>query len=186
MTPNRPTIVIFHSRGFIFLPKSLIFAVLRGRILKGVSVLRIGGHDMTNEQKETLVRLRLEGFGYSSIAKAVGLSVNTVKSNCRRNNLPCLKGESHDDRGKKVNPLYCKYCGKLLNQKPASKPRKFCSDKCRLAWWNCHSAEVNRKAYCSFVCAHCGKEYTVYGRKQSKFCSRTCAGRHRAKNTEVG
>lgn len=140
---------------------------------------------MTNEQKETLALLRLEGFGYTSISKTVGLSVNTVKSYCRRNALPCEKADSCSSGEKKSYPLYCRYCGKLLNQKPASKPRKFCSDKCRLAWWNSHPAEVNRKAYYTFVCAHCGKTYKVYGRKSSKFCSQSCAGLHRIKNAEI-
>jgi endogenous inhibitor of DNA gyrase (YacG/DUF329 family) len=136
---------------------------------------------MTNEQKEALAHMRSEGFGYASIAKAVGLSVNTVKSHCRRNNLPCEKVEFQNGDAKMGKPLYCQYCGKPLEQKPNIKPRKFCSDKCRFAWWNRHPAEVNRKAFYNFVCTHCGKEYTIYGRPKSKFCSRACAGQHRIK-----
>ncbi|MCD8003201.1 MAG: hypothetical protein LUG88_04735 [Clostridia bacterium] len=40
---------------------------------------------MTNEQKMIISSLRAEGMGYSSIARKVGISENTVKSFCRRN-----------------------------------------------------------------------------------------------------
>lgn len=42
---------------------------------------------MSNEQKEQITKLRDNGAGYTEIANAIGLPVNTVKSFCRRNGL---------------------------------------------------------------------------------------------------
>ena len=42
---------------------------------------------MTNEQKEIIMRLRVEGHGYTAVANIVGLPKDTVKSFCRRNGL---------------------------------------------------------------------------------------------------
>jgi len=38
-------------------------------------------------QKEQITQMRSEGFSYAKIAAALGISENTVKSFCRRNNL---------------------------------------------------------------------------------------------------
>ncbi len=40
---------------------------------------------MTEQQKKQIIVLRKQFFGYKAIAKKLNLSVNTVKSFCRRN-----------------------------------------------------------------------------------------------------
>ena len=42
---------------------------------------------MTDRQKQQIIRLRKEGFGYTAVANKVGISKDTVKSFCRRNGL---------------------------------------------------------------------------------------------------
>lgn len=42
---------------------------------------------MTNEQKLQIAAYRKTGMGYKQIAKELDLSVNSVKSYCRRNGL---------------------------------------------------------------------------------------------------
>ena len=42
---------------------------------------------MNSEQKDQITKLRNNGAGYTEIANAMGLPVNTVKSFCRRNGL---------------------------------------------------------------------------------------------------
>ena len=98
---------------------------------------------MTKVQKETLHSLRLDGYGYAAIADTLGISINTVKSYCQRNNLSYV--EKVTQNIETLPLLYCQHCGKRLNQKEKSKPRKFCSDKCRLAWWNSHPSEFFNK-----------------------------------------
>jgi len=133
---------------------------------------------MTNEQKSTILRLRSEGCKYATIAESVALSINTVKSYCRRQNLATTTETISDDA------LRCKQCGKPLEYS-GSKPKKFCSDRCRNEWWKAHPCDVNKKAFYSKTCVHCGKAYTVYGRPNSKFCCHTCSAQHRRKS-EVG
>lgn len=94
----------------------------------------------------------------------LGISDNTVRSFCRRNGL--------GDAAK--NTVACKHCGKLIKIIPKQKPRKFCSDACRTAWWNSHPDCVDRKAVYAYTCSHCGKPFTAYGNKERKYCSHGC------------
>ena len=119
---------------------------------------------MTDLQKEQIKALRLQGIGYVKIGNMLGISDNTVRSFCRRNGL--------GDAAK--NTVACKHCGKLIKIVPKQKPRKFCSDACRTAWWNSHPDCVDRKAVYAYTCAHCGKSFTAYGNKERKYCSHNC------------
>ena len=42
---------------------------------------------MTMEQKQAIEAMRYDGMGFSAISKKLGLSRETVKTHCRRNNL---------------------------------------------------------------------------------------------------
>ncbi|HRS65807.1 RNA polymerase subunit sigma-70 [Desulfitobacterium sp.] len=136
---------------------------------------------MTNEQKSTIMRLRSEGCKYAAIAEVVGLSINTVKSYCRRQNINATVAATPDENGV---PL-CKQCGKPLEHMNGKKPRKFCSDACRHEWWKSHPNEINKKAFYTKTCVHCGKSYTVYGRPHSKYCCHECSAQHRVKKAEA-
>lgn len=46
---------------------------------------------MNDEQKQKIISLRRDGAGYGSIATELGISINTVKSFCRRNSLTAPK-----------------------------------------------------------------------------------------------
>ena len=83
---------------------------------------------MTDAQKEQVRYLRCEGLGYGAIATRLGISENTVKSFCRRNNLTGVAS--------KEPVVVCRNCGRPLPQYPKRKQRKFCSEACRRAWWN--------------------------------------------------
>lgn len=68
----------------------------------------------------------------------------------------------------------CPQCGKTVEPLTGRREKKFCSDACRMAWWNSHSDLVRRRAYYSLVCEYCGKPFESYGNKNRKYCSRTC------------
>ena len=128
---------------------------------------------MTDSQKQQIMRLRAAGDGYGRIAQEVGISVNTVKSFCRRNKI---------DEGTSLEQItvftgettYCENCGKEIRQIAKRKKKRFCCDKCRNAWWNSHLDLVKRKAIYDFRCAYCGKEFHIYGDKRRKYCSHEC------------
>ena len=139
-----------------------------------------GGIVMTPQQKEKIIRMRREGFSYASISKDLGMSENTVKSFFRRNNF----GIAGATTGVQNDGILCRLCGTLLTQTAGVKPKRYCSDKCRLTWWNQHPEAVNRKAIYTFICPICGREFESYGNKHRKYCSRTCYGRSKAGHHE--
>ena len=127
---------------------------------------------MTNEQKLKIKQLRQSGYGYATIAEALGLTKNQVSAFCRRNALSGTKAETNTKE--KLDANCCRGCGKPLMQTPGRKPVKFCSDSCRVRWWNAHPEMVNKKAIYHFTCAYCGKEFTAYGNAHRKYCSHAC------------
>lgn len=126
---------------------------------------------MTNTQKTRIEEMRKEGMGYSRIAKALGLSDNTVKSFCRRANLTGLYEAPMPMRD---GIRLCRSCGKEVVQIPGRKEKKFCSDSCRMKWWNAHLDMVSRRAVYEFECAFCKGKFTAYGNARRKYCSRKC------------
>lgn len=127
---------------------------------------------MTNEQKQQIIKLRQDGYGYATIASSLGLTKNQVSAFCRRSNLTGTKAAVHIEE--KPEPNCCRNCGKPLTQTPGRKPVKFCCNDCRTHWWNTHLDKVNRKALYSFTCACCGKPFTAYGNSHRKYCSHDC------------
>lgn len=63
---------------------------------------------------------------------------------------------------------------KAVPQTAGRKEKKFCSDRCRMKWWNSHLDQVQRKANYDFVCPVCKKPFTVYGNANRKYCSHEC------------
>ncbi|MBR2418504.1 MAG: RNA polymerase subunit sigma-70 [Clostridia bacterium] len=116
---------------------------------------------MTIQDKTAINEMRLKGYKPSAIAAVLGIPPGTVRSYIHR----------HPDM---PNTKLCKHCGKPVPQNIGHKEKKFCSDKCRMAWWNSHQDSVNRKAYYNLTCKHCGKEFESYGNKNRKYCSREC------------
>ena len=132
------------------------FLVLKSR--KSVLLVVKRGVCMTDTQKAAALHLRSKGRSFAQIAAELDLSVNTVKSFCSRN-----KGG-----------LLCLCCGTPIQQPKRTRQKKFCSDHCRMQWWNANSKEVNRKAMYEFTCACCGKTFQAYGNDHRKYCSREC------------
>lgn len=132
---------------------------------------------MNITQKAQIRILREKGTGYSKIAQSLGLSENTVKSYCKRNNLGGVAASSSQKNA--IGTGCCKNCGIPLSQQKGTKPKKFCSDKCRAVWWNSHLYVVKKKAVYSQACAYCGKVFESYGNKNRRFCCHPCyiAGR---------
>lgn len=130
---------------------------------------------MTAEQKEKIQQLRRQGVGYGQVAACLGISKEAVKSFCRRNPAQGFAQDTSADNTVLADEgIVCKQCGKLLTQKPNQKPKRFCSDDCRLAWWRKNESELNKKALYLLRCAYCGKEFESYGNKARKYCGHAC------------
>lgn len=127
---------------------------------------------MTDEEKKTAMKMIERGYGYRIIASQLGLSVNTVKSFCHRQKV----------KGTDIPMTYvpyrdCLWCGELLAQLPHKKKKKFCSDKCRLAYWNDQPEELRKRTHHECVCEFCGK--TFLKPKPQRFCSTACYAEYR-------
>lgn len=135
---------------------------------------------MTNNEKQRIEYMRAKGESYAAISAALGISQNTVKSYCRRNNL----GAGYIKETQAATATVCENCGKPLIHTPGAKKRRFCSDKCRMDWWANHPEAVNRKAVYHFTCETCGEEFTSYGNAHRRYCSRACYGLSRRASHE--
>ena len=122
---------------------------------------------MNDKQKVKIQELRLQGAGYRKIAKEMGLSENTIKSYCRRHPLIEQKGDLE-------HVHYCLQCNKVIDQNGKRKEKKFCSDACRMAWWNSHRDKVNHRIVRKLDCPCCHETFIVYGNGQRNYCSHTC------------
>jgi len=121
---------------------------------------------MTAYQKEQIPILREKGASYAAVAETLGLSVNAIKSFCRRN----VPGSTEPEYSK------CEQCKTPL--KKSSHPgHRFCSNKCRMDWWHKHPKKLNQKAVYHFTCPVCNKAFTAYGNAKRKYCSCKCYGK---------
>lgn len=119
---------------------------------------------MTDEQRQKITNLRTAGNVYKKIGKLLGLSENTVKSFCQRRKLGGVVGKFN------VEVAVCKCCGKPVPQNPGRKQKKFCSDQCRMKWWNSHLDQVNRKANYDYICPVCKKIQKKFSQTSSTAC----------------
>lgn len=116
---------------------------------------------MTQNEQERICFYRRKGVGYKRISALMKLPVDTVKAYCRRH-------PEMDD------PDICLCCGVPLLHTPHKKRKLFCSDACRMRWWNRHPDAVERKAYYTLICVFCGTPFMSYGNAHRKYCSRRC------------
>lgn len=126
---------------------------------------------MVDDRKNMIITYRDKGCSYKTIADMLNISVNTVKSCCRRNK---QTKNVQTQKPVKLDNSRCLNCGCEITIIKGHRRKKFCSDRCRMAWWNAHKDKVNKKAVYSIVCGHCKKSFEAYGAKNRKYCSRRC------------
>ena len=124
---------------------------------------------MTDIEKRKIHVLQTKGYGYKKIAAELDLSVNSVKSYCRRH--PVV-----EDPGKPR----CLQCGIPVEQKDHRKQKKFCSDRCRNDWWKEHPDQIKRTKLISYICPQCGDGFESRNRGRI-YCSRSCYAQARSK-----
>ena len=126
---------------------------------------------MNDTQKLQIQKLRVEGLGYGKIAEKLDISINTIKTYCKRHG---FGGVAVEQTAVKGDEHFCLSCGVPVVQIAGRKEKRFCSDKCRNKWWNSNLDKVNRKANYEYICLCCKKPFTVYGNKNRKYCSHEC------------
>lgn len=115
---------------------------------------------MTDAQKREILALKKNGVKYAEIAARLCLPLTTVKSFCyRHGEVPAM-------------PV-CPQCGKEIVESKF-KPRRFCSDTCRVEYWMEHSDQINRQSAVESTCPVCQKIFRDYAQRHRKYCSHTC------------
>ena len=117
---------------------------------------------MKPEIKEKIIDLRRKGMGNKLIAKELNLNPSTVAKFVQK------YGDSYEYLRK------CPQCGTLFKRTRGHNPKKFCSNECRMKWWNSHRDLIKHKNEQDVNCQHCGKVFRSFtpGRK---FCSIHCS-----------
>ena len=121
---------------------------------------------MTDQERNQIRSYQLDGLTPKQISVLTGIAQNTVKVHCHR--YPVSDADISDHKG------LCRHCGRPLIQTPHKKAKRYCSDKCRMAWWKENEAKLNKKAFYRIVCQHCGSVFESYGKAGRKYCSRGC------------
>jgi predicted nucleic acid-binding Zn ribbon protein len=138
---------------------------------------------LKTEQKQQILELRKKGYGYKSISGILRINRDSVRNLCKSYGLtgygqPIESGDLDEPNNKRN----CTNCGKEISvdDKRGRKP-KFCCEECRINWWKNNSDKRNKseRAWYSFKCRNCGKEFKVYGNKSRKYCSIKCSTEYR-------
>ena len=109
---------------------------------------------MTEQQISRVVQLRLEGNSSPAIAKATGISINTIKSYCSRHGIP--------------GPQRVRTC--LLCHAEVTSGKRFCSDACRHEWYESHQDDEPELLR---ICKACGAMFELRQQNQ-EYCSKQC------------
>lgn len=144
---------------------------------------------LTDEQKRQIIEMRKKGIGYKAIATELNLSRDTVRNYCKNNDLLGYGTACSMNVNTRINSgKACDHCGKSFEQPLTGRPKKFCSDSCRRAWWKAHPEKINRRdtAFYEFSCRYCGKEFKAYGNKNRGYCSHFCYVKDRFWREEEG
>ena len=89
-----------------------------------------------SDQKLRIAELRQQNYSYRFIGDTLSMSMNTVKSICRRNHFDAFGPRK--TKAEKQNAPICKICHRLLTD--GRSDRTFCSTKCRTDWWKMNRA----------------------------------------------
>ncbi len=132
---------------------------------------------MTDDQREAIFHLRMEGLGYKAIARRLRLKRDNVRSHCKHAGL-----HGHGEvvplnrREKLKQQNTCRYCAGNIQQPDKGRRRSFCSSECRRQWWT-ENRDQRRpdwdKVY-HYHCQHCGELFTAYADRKRKYCSHPC------------
>lgn len=135
---------------------------------------------MTETDRNKILILREQHKSYKTISDELGVPINTVKSYISRK-MRKLKASEAEQNGFSEYKK-CKQCGILMHQTEHCKGKKFCSDRCRIIWWNANRDLALRASAHQQICTVCGSTFFTY---HGQYCSRACYGKARSQKAGV-
>ncbi len=118
---------------------------------------------MTGQEKNTLIDMRQRGLKLHEMAKITGMKEGTIRSFFSRFGIQNMELN---------RAALCKQCHSPLLAKKYKRVRLFCSDACRIKWWNQHRGEGTHRNQHVYRCRYCQTEFRSYA--EAKYCSRAC------------
>ena len=137
---------------------------------------------MTKEEKEVVLSLRQQQYSFSAIAETTGLPLGTIKSFLSRVGGKKESPSPASTPRVTLNHTCCRHCGAPLDQTQRGKSKSFCTDRCRMAFWNEHRDLSRRASAHRQICEVCGHAFYTYG---GRYCSRACYGQARSRKAGV-
>lgn len=124
---------------------------------------------MIAEKREEIRLLKSAGMSFRRLAEYTGESITAVRAQCSDVHSAIENKDLLDQIQKKKA---CAYCGRKIEPPKKGRPKRFCSDECRHAYWKANRDQMkkNPEAVYTKVCAYCGKTFTSYGNKNRKYC----------------
>lgn len=131
---------------------------------------------MTEIQKIQIQEMRSKGLKFADIASKLNLSINSVKSFCRRENImPAKKNEAQTiSASSTIRHSSCKHCGAELVNTQGHRQKIFCSAACQQLYWRAHPDLMKHRAVVTRKCPACGKAFSDYKGHNRKYCSHAC------------
>ena len=124
---------------------------------------------MTNAERDYIIRYRQAGKSCAEIARILG--------GVRQHSEVLLSEKQHrTDCAEHAGGTFRSFGGSLpvLRRKieilPHRKPKRFCSDACRLRWWHAHR-DMEKNAV-DRRCFSCGRMFR--SSREQKYCSHAC------------
>lgn len=148
---------------------------------------------MTEIQKQQITALRIKGLVFAEIAAKLNLSINSVKSYCRRNaivpdaTVTSVSEPEHIEKPTsdfQPEPTYeshttCKLCGEPLVNTPGHRQKTFCSAFCQRKYWRQNKSLMQHPSFITTTCPNCGQTFSDYAGHKRKYCSHSCYITHR-------
>ena len=103
----------------------------------------------------------------------VGLPRDNVRNYCKSHGLAGYQPVYEMNLKDRIEEgTACAYCGGPMKKAKTGRPRRFCSEACRRAYWKMHREEINKSpgAVYTMECPYCGKIFESYGNKKRKYC----------------
>ena len=121
---------------------------------------------MTEKNKTTILEMRAAGKSYKEISAVLGINASALKAFVHRHS------NQHNNPDNDQNTRKCIFCGRGLSE-DARTNQRFCSTKCKNAWWKKHPNQIESEKRAARSCLICGRPFVSYN-ADSKYCSRTC------------
>lgn len=144
---------------------------------------------MDRDTRKSIFKMKSQGLSNQAVASLLGLKKDTLHEFCKKYH---LIGPSEVIRLNIIEleqqNIICPHCCGPIRQKKRGRRKRFCSEKCRRAWWkeNEEARSKKPKALYSNHCLACGKYFIVYGNHRQKYCSRACYLNHRYRREKDG